>query len=96
MFGLFRTKPITVLSSCAILCACATNPDVELVRSLPEDVQRAAVLECASELGVPAQIKVVGSESSRSVFTVNGNGVSIFDARKVNICAYDKLIARYS
>lgn len=86
-------RALTVFLFLASLGACSGSSSSGIT-NLPEATQRAAYQQCSAQLNIPAQLQVLALRSGGvSVFAVNGNGVSLSQARSLNQCARNTLLA---
>lgn len=77
-----------------ILVGCATSPETQMVYALPSETQTGAYKSCSEELNIPAHLQIMEfDEARRHIYAVNSNGVSLMQARSLNKCAYDKMVA---
>lgn len=88
-------KALTSLGILAALAACAPTPGADYIISQPEAVQIAAHEACFQQQGIAAPFvpNVLRLNDGRVVVSaVNGNGVSLAQARAVNQCAQNRLL----
>ncbi|MGC3939164.1 hypothetical protein ACOTTU_15280 [Roseobacter sp. EG26] len=90
-------RGILTIGACAALIGCAT-PGADVILSLDENTQASALRSCHAGLGIEgpfAPQKVALDDGRVSVFVANENGISLAEARSVNRCARDRLLATY-
>lgn len=93
MKTIFRSSAALVLATSLTAC---TTPGADMIVALPQATQKAAFERCSAHLNVPAQLQKIEMSGGRvSVFAVNGNGVSLAQARSLNQCSRATLIAEH-
>lgn len=88
-------KALTSLGILVALAACAPTLGADYIISQPEAVQIAAHEACFQQQGIAAPFvpNVLRLNDGRVVVSaVNGNGVSLAQARAVNQCAQNRLL----
>ncbi|WP_291730037.1 hypothetical protein [Leisingera sp. F5] len=91
-------RGILLAGACAALAACA-SPGSDMILSLSESVQKESLRGCHADLGIQgpfAPQKLVLKDGRVSVFAANENGVSLSEARNMNKCSRERLMAKYS
>ncbi|WP_208351526.1 hypothetical protein [Pseudaestuariivita rosea] len=87
----FTPRLAIALFGFAGLAACS-NSESDNTPPLPKETQVAAFKQCSAELNIPLQLQYLDRRGGGvHIFMVNGNGVTLADARSMNKCARAKL-----
>lgn len=90
---LFRSSTALILAMSVVACA---TPGADIILAQPEATQRAAFEQCSARLGVPAQLQKLNMRDGRvNVFAVEGNGVTLAQARSLNQCSREVILATH-
>ena len=90
-------RKLLVAGACVGLVGC-TTPNADVILSLNENVQTEALRACHAAAGVEAPFspqKITLDDGRVSVFVANENGLSLAEARGINRCKSDRLLATY-
>ena len=91
-------KATASLAVCGlVLAGCSSSEGADYILSLPQDVQQQAYEDCIGTMSLSAsrvQIQRLDFDDGRvSLFAINGNGVSLAQARSLNQCARARLLS---
>ncbi|PYG26981.1 hypothetical protein [Pelagimonas varians] len=81
------------------LVGCASTPGADYILSLSADTQFEALRACHQELGIQAPLNAQRldlNDGRVSIFAADGGGLTLSDARAINRCAQQRLLANQS